>query len=95
MMNHYISKVPIEETADPLLDMTSQHGKPLLNLAFPKWKALLIESVIIVIGFVSVVVYNWLFKASISPVLGVIVGAANGSLVAWCITRSEQVNQDK
>jgi len=94
-MNRSISKILVEEDADPLLDLASPQCKSRRYLVSPKWKALLIESLIIVVGFVSVVVYNWLFKASISPVLGVIVGAANGSLVAWCATRSEQVNPDK
>jgi len=63
-----------------------------LVLHYPKWKmkAILIESIIIVFGFVSVVIYNSLFNATISPVLGVIVGAINGSLVAWCITHADQ-----
>jgi hypothetical protein len=94
-MNHSISKILAEENADPLLDRTSSQRKPFFHLVLPKWQAVLIESFIIVIGFVSVVIYDWLFQAAISPVLGVIVGAANGSLVAWCLTRSDQTTQDK
>ncbi|MET3106862.1 hypothetical protein AAKU67_002386 [Oxalobacteraceae bacterium GrIS 2.11] len=94
-MNHTLSEVLTEEERSALLDssitpVSRPVGVPGLHA---RWeiKALLIELAVIAIGLVSVVIYNWLFKASISPVLGVIVGAVNGSLVAWCVTRADQL----
>jgi ABC-type cobalamin transport system permease subunit len=70
-------------------------GISQLVLHFPNWKlkAILIESLIIVAGFICVLIYNWLFNAAISPLLGVVIGLVNGSLVAWCITHAEKITQ--
>ena len=66
-----------------------------LILKIPKWKikTVVIEVLMLVVGFFCVVAYNWLFKASIPPVLGVIVGGINGTLVAWCVTATTAGNE--
>lgn len=96
-MNQTISKILSHGKDDVLSDIgTSQNSNdnPLV-LPYSKGKiiALLIESLIIVLGFVSVVIYNWLQNASISPLLGAVVGAVNGSLIAWCITHENKSNK--
>ena len=94
-MTQTISKNLSDDNDDTLMDITITSGAPDLAIKFQSWqvKALLIESLIIVIGFVSVVVYNWLFNAGISPLLGVLVGAINGSLVTWCIVQADRARQ--
>jgi uncharacterized integral membrane protein len=85
-----------DETGDALADRGAAQNSNVnqLVLHYPKWKikAILIESLIIVFGFVSVVIYNFLFNSTVSPVLGVVIGAVNGSLVAWCITHADQTS---
>ncbi len=56
--------------------------------------ALLVELAVTVLGGVSVMAYNVLFNTSIPPWLGMLAGAVNGVLVAWCIALSEPGSQD-
>jgi len=93
-MNHILSEVLAEEEPTAFLEaaitpVSHPHNVAGLHVRW-KIKALLIELSMIAVGFVSVVIYNWLFKASISPVLGILVGAINGGLVAWCIAHADQ-----
>ena len=94
-MNQTISNGLAEDKNDTLMDITSVSGPVNLGINFRSWqgKALLIEALIILIGFVSVVGYNWLFNAAISPLLGVLVGAINGSLVTWCIMQTDRLRK--
>lgn len=92
-MPYSMSKHLADKDVDHLIDLKLppvSTATPLM-LHYPRWKikALLIEALIIIFSFVSVVIYNYLFNAQISPVLGVIVGAVNGSLVVWCITHAD------
>lgn len=72
-------------------DLESAEARHYLVLKIPKWKikAVAIELAVLLVGFICVLGYNWLFKASIPPVLGVIVGAINGTLVAWCVATGD------
>ncbi|PRC94554.1 hypothetical protein [Solimicrobium silvestre] len=92
-MMQTISKMQAEDEENLLLAKARARANYLdhLKLQMPKWnaKALCIELAIIVVCYACVAIYNWLFNASIPPVLGIITGAVNGCLVAWCITRTE------
>ena len=94
-MTQTISNGLSEDKNDALMDITVVSGPADLGINLHSWqvKALLIEVLIIVIGFVSVLGYNWLFNAGISPLLGVLVGAINGSLVTWCIMHTDRSRQ--
>jgi len=53
-----------------------------------------IELSVTVLGCVSVIAYNGMFNTSISPVLGILAGAANGMFVVWCIKAPGQTSHE-
>jgi hypothetical protein len=48
-------------------------------------KTILIELLTLLAGLFSVIVYNRVFDDSIPPLLGIVVGAINATLVGFCI----------
>lgn len=83
-----IPKNLVEDQPDEAKAADRAEANNYLILKIPKWKikTVVIEVLLLAVGFFCVVAYNWLFTASIPPVLGLIVGGINGILVAWCVT---------
>lgn len=48
-------------------------------------RTVLIELLTVLAGLASVLLYNRLYDASISPLLGAVVGVINATLVGWCM----------
>ena len=89
-MDQLIPTLLAEDRSGVLLEDDYLDPSQYLVLKIPKWKikTVVIEVLMLFVGFFCVLTYNWIFKASIPPVLGVIVGGINGTLVAWCVTIS-------
>ena len=97
-MEHTLPEILTEDGANLLTVNAMAATKKVHYLKIPtlSWdvKTFFFQLAMIIIGYACVEIYNWLFKASIPPILGVITGAINGGLVTWCIARTGKQSQE-